>query len=116
MFHVRTALIVLVVSSFWFSVSATAQPLGTFRWQLQPYCNVLTLNISHRGGIYTLDGTDDRCGAAQTASAQHDPDAHALHNTIGRSVVRRVQLRVTDALVTHRSNLLLGCRAASEAP
>jgi hypothetical protein len=23
--------------------------------------------------------------AAQTASAQHDPDAHALHNTIGRS-------------------------------
>jgi hypothetical protein len=22
-------------------------------------------------------------GAAQTASAQHDPEAHALHNTIG---------------------------------
>ncbi len=69
MFHVRTGFIVLVVGSFW-SVPATAQPLGTFRWQLLPYCNVLALNIAQQGGVYTLDGTDDRCGAAQTASAR----------------------------------------------
>ena len=25
------------------SVAASAQPLGTFGWQLQPYCNVLTV-------------------------------------------------------------------------
>jgi hypothetical protein len=49
--------------------SAAAQPLGTFRWQLQPYCNVLTVNVTQQAGIYTLDGTDDRCGAAQAASA-----------------------------------------------
>ncbi len=68
MFHVRTGLIVLVVSSFWFSVSATAQPLGTFRWQQQPYCNVFTVSVEQNGGIYTLDGFDDQCGAAVRAA------------------------------------------------
>jgi len=53
----------------WLSMPATAQPLGTFRWQLLPYCNVLTLNVIQQGGIYTLDGTDDGCGAAHAASA-----------------------------------------------
>jgi hypothetical protein len=48
--------------------SAWAQPLGTFRWQQQPYCNVLTLNVIGEGGNYTLDGTDDLCGATQKAS------------------------------------------------
>ena len=48
---------------------AWAQPIGTFRWQLQPYCNVLSLNVVGEGGNYTLDGTDDLCGAAQKASA-----------------------------------------------
>src|SRR5687767_15656952 len=53
----------------WLSMPAMAQPLGTFRWQLLPYCNVLTLNVIQQGGIYTLDGTDDGCGAAHAASA-----------------------------------------------
>lgn len=48
--------------------SAVAQPLGTFRWQLHPHCNIISVNVIQQGGIYTLDGTDDRCGAAQTAS------------------------------------------------
>lgn len=48
--------------------SAWAQPLGTYRWQQQPYCNVFTLNVIGEGGNYTLDGTDDLCGAAQKAS------------------------------------------------
>jgi hypothetical protein len=46
---------------------ATAQPLGTFRWQLQPYCNVATLAVTQSGAHYTLDGSDDQCGAAQLA-------------------------------------------------
>jgi hypothetical protein len=49
--------------------SAWAQPVGTFRWQLQPYCNVVSLNVIGEGGNYTLDGTDDFCGATQKASA-----------------------------------------------
>jgi hypothetical protein len=47
--------------------SAHAQPLGSFSWQLQPYCNRVTVTVTQNGGIYTLDGTDDQCGAAQAA-------------------------------------------------
>lgn len=42
--------------------SATAQTLGTFRWQLRPYCNVLTLTVTAIDGNYRLEGTDDQCG------------------------------------------------------
>lgn len=47
--------------------TARAQALGSFRWQQQPYCNVLTLNVIGEGGNYTLDGSDDLCGAQQRA-------------------------------------------------
>lgn len=50
------------------SATATAQSLGTFRWQLQPYCNVLTVSITQVGGIYRAEGTDDQCGAATQGS------------------------------------------------
>jgi hypothetical protein len=48
-------------------VTAAAQPLGTFRWQLQPFCNVVTVNVIQTGAAYTLDGYDDQCGAEQRA-------------------------------------------------
>ncbi|MEZ5288676.1 MAG: hypothetical protein R2712_28485 [Vicinamibacterales bacterium] len=60
-------MLVLVVA--FSAASAFAQPLGTFRWQLQPYCNAITVTVTQQGGIYTLVGTDDRCGAAQPGSA-----------------------------------------------
>lgn len=44
-----------------------AQSLGTFRWQLQPYCNVVTVNIVQQGAVFTVDGFDDQCGATQRA-------------------------------------------------
>ncbi len=47
-----------------------AQPLGTFVWQLAPYCNVVTLNTTQDGAIYTFDGTDNQCGAATLATAR----------------------------------------------
>ncbi len=46
-----------------------AQNLGTFRWQLQPYCNVLTLKVEQEGTLYRLAGTDDLCGAARVGQA-----------------------------------------------
>ena len=49
------------------SSSALAQPIGTFQWQLQPYCNALTVTVVQSGGVYTLDGFDDQCGAAVRA-------------------------------------------------
>ena len=47
---------------------ADAQSLGTFRWQLQPYCNVLTVVVTQVGSVYRVEGTDDQCGAATSAS------------------------------------------------
>jgi hypothetical protein len=43
--------------------AAHAQSLGTFRWQLQPFCNVVTLAVTQNGGVFRLEGTDDQCGA-----------------------------------------------------
>lgn len=52
---------------------ALAQPLGTFSWQLQPFCNVVTFSVTYAftptGPVYTLDGFDDLCGAATRAAA-----------------------------------------------
>ena len=50
------------------SDAADAQSLGTFRWQLQPYCNVLTVVVTQVGAVYRVEGTDDQCGAATSAS------------------------------------------------
>jgi hypothetical protein len=48
--------------------TASAQTIGAFRWQLQPFCNVVTLTIVQQGGQYHVDGTDDLCGAGRLAS------------------------------------------------
>jgi hypothetical protein len=51
------------------TTTASAQPIGTFTWQLQPFCNLLKLNVTQSGSVYTLDGYDDQCGAARRAPA-----------------------------------------------
>jgi hypothetical protein len=48
--------------------TSAGQPLGTFRWQLQPYCNVLTVVVTQVGSVYRVEGTDNQCGAATSAS------------------------------------------------
>lgn len=53
----------LLVSFLVVAPPATAQVIGTFRWQTQPFCNVLTLTVSQQGGQFLLTGTDDLCGA-----------------------------------------------------
>lgn len=58
----------LIVAAALPAGDAVAQPIGTFRWQQQPYCNVLTLNVVQAGGVYRLDGYDDQCGAATRAA------------------------------------------------
>ena len=45
--------------------TAQAQNLGTFTFQLQPYCNVITMTITQEGATYRLAGWDDACGAVQ---------------------------------------------------
>jgi hypothetical protein len=48
--------------------AASAQPIGTFRWHLQPFCNVLTLAVVQQGAQFQLAGTDDQCSAPARAS------------------------------------------------
>jgi hypothetical protein len=48
---------------------AGAQPLGTFRWQLQPFCNVVALAVTQNGGVFRLEGTDDQCGSGADAAS-----------------------------------------------
>lgn len=55
------ALAVLTVSS------ANAQVLGTFRWQLQPFCNIVTVSVTQAEGVYRLEGSDDQCGGGTVA-------------------------------------------------
>ena len=49
--------------------TAAAQPVGTFRWQLQPFCNVVTVAITQNGAVYRLEGTDDQCGGGADAAS-----------------------------------------------
>lgn len=46
---------------------AAAQPMGTFTWQLQPYCNRVTVYVVATPAGYTLQGYDNQCGAPQRA-------------------------------------------------
>ena len=42
---------------------------GTFPWQMQPYCNVVTLTLTTIPAGFTLDGSDNQCGASTKGSA-----------------------------------------------
>lgn len=57
---------------------ATAQSLGTFRWQFFPFCNVVTLSVVQEGAAFMLSGSDNQCGgtvlAAATGTAFNNPN------------------------------------------
>lgn len=61
--------LVTVMAVLGLAQPAAAQVIGTFRWQLLPYCNVVTFTITQQGPQYLLDGSDDQCGAG-TATAR----------------------------------------------
>ncbi len=50
------------------SIRMEAQSLGTFRWQIRPFCNLFTLTVRQDNGVYSLAGVDDQCGGTQQAS------------------------------------------------
>lgn len=54
---------VLLAGCLGLAASSQAQSLGTFRWQLQPYCNMLTMTVEQRGNAFLLTGSDNQCGA-----------------------------------------------------
>jgi hypothetical protein len=55
-------LVIAAAGVFLFAQSASAQVIGTFRWNTAPYCNVMNLTVEQVGGIYRLDGYEDQCG------------------------------------------------------
>ncbi len=113
------------------TASASAQPLGSFTWQLQPFCNRVTVSVTQNGGIYTLDGYDDQCGAPQRAPlvgmATPNPDGsiglgfHIATVPGGRAVT--VEARISLATVGgpwtdgagHTGTLVLNGAAAGSA-
>ncbi len=51
----RGLLPAFVVAAAGVSASAVqAQPLGTFRWQLQPFCNIVTVAVTQNGAVYLV--------------------------------------------------------------
>jgi hypothetical protein len=58
---------VLPVLAYAAPAAAQFSSLGTIQWQLQPYCNVVTVAVTQNGGVYTLDGFDDQCGTGARA-------------------------------------------------
>jgi hypothetical protein len=55
----RSALLVAAVVC---AAPVSAQSLGTFRWQVQPYGSVLQISVTQQGGIYLLAGIELQCG------------------------------------------------------
>ena len=49
-------------ATFLTAAPASAQNLGTFRWQLAPYGSVLHLTITQQGSIFLLNGFEAQCG------------------------------------------------------
>ncbi len=60
---VKTSLIPTALVLLTMSAAVDAQVLGSFTWQTQPYCNVVTLTIIQQGNVYQVAGKDDLCGA-----------------------------------------------------
>ena len=69
-------------------VHAAAQVLGTFSWQMLPYCNVVSLTLVSTPAGFTLQGTDDQCGAVNKAGAFGIASFNASGNvTVNFSIV-----------------------------
>lgn len=76
----------VAVGGLMISTSASAQVLGTFRWQFAPYCNVVTARVEQQGALYMLRGTDDGCSAS-TPAATVNGSAHLnAGGTVGMSL------------------------------
>lgn len=89
--------------------SASAQVLGTFRWQFAPYCNVVTVLVEQKGSVYELTGTEDGCnGAAPAATANGSAHLNA-GGTVGFSLAMvRPDSMVINAMVSLNITTLNG--------
>lgn len=85
-------------------VPAQAQVIGSFTWQTQPHCNVVTLTVIQQGGLFQLAGSDNLCGTGSapvtgTAVAAAGGSA-ALGFTIALSSGRAAHITAIINLLT----------------
>lgn len=45
--------------------ASSAQVFGNFTWQMQPYCNRVSMTLTNTPAGFTLDGADDQCGTSR---------------------------------------------------
>ena len=82
---VRVAVAALIVAA---ATTPAAAQFGTYTWQMQPYCNVITLTLAPSPGGATVSGFDNLCGAPDRASAVGMASQNAGGNvTLSFSVV-----------------------------
>ncbi|HUU35579.1 MAG TPA: hypothetical protein VMW48_16045, partial [Vicinamibacterales bacterium] len=55
----RSATLFVALAVMAYASTASAQVFGTFTWQMQPYCNQVTLTIMQIPTGYTIDGFDN---------------------------------------------------------
>jgi hypothetical protein len=85
---------------------AGAQTLGVFRWQMQPYCNVVTLTVEQKATGYVLTGLDNLCGGgapvatAAGVAAVNPNGTIALGLTIVTSTGATAHLNATLSLTS----------------
>jgi hypothetical protein len=77
---VALALVVLASST------ASAQVLGTFRWQFAPFCNVVQVQVEQKGAVFELTGTEDGCTGAAPASTANGSAHFNSDNSVGMSL------------------------------
>ena len=56
----------LILLSFG-STLVNAQTLDTYRWNISPFCNVITLTITQFEAGWTAVGSDDNCGLTEAS-------------------------------------------------
>jgi len=87
------ALVLYAISA----VPVPAQVVGTFSWQMQPYCNSVQLTLISMPTGFTLEGVDDQCGGASKGSVVGTASFNAagtvtLNFTIGLPSATPVQV------------------------
>jgi len=65
--RISAAAVVAVLVSWVAAPNAAAQVIGTFNWQLQPYCNRIFVTVTQGPSSYQLSGYEDQCGATRRA-------------------------------------------------
>lgn len=68
-FLVSACVVIGLAAPLWSPVASAQSVFGTHRWQMMPYCNMLTLTLSPSQDGARVEGFDDLCGAANRASA-----------------------------------------------